>query len=157
MFSPRWATRRVANILNGPTQCLGVCAPSVSQTRADVCFGFIRVADEPRRVVGHVWRPPKPDVASTNESLVDRGRWRTAREAAYDYRLIDLSRCRGADSCSLQNCWSIQAGAALASAGVSQQAFEHETGVWVDGVMPAHVTPSREIPIDGAGSGDQVH
>ena len=51
----------------------------------------------------------------------------------------------------------MQAGAALGSAGVSQQAFEHETGVCVGGVMPARVTPSSEIPIEGAGLVDQVH
>src|SRR5882757_8332625 len=68
-----------------------VAAPHLDST--------ISVVDEPWRVVGHVRRPPKPDVASTNESFVDRGRWRTAeaREAANDYRLIDLGRCRGAD------------------------------------------------------------
>jgi hypothetical protein len=31
----------------------------------------IRVVDEPWRVVGHVRKPPKLDVASTNESFVD--------------------------------------------------------------------------------------
>ena len=52
---------------------------------------------------------------------------------------------------------SMQAGAALGSAGVSQQAFEHEMGVRVGRIMPARVTPSSEIPIDGAGACDQVH
>ena len=51
----------------------------------------------------------------------------------------------------------MQAGAALGSAGVSQQAFEHEMGVRVGRIMPARVTPSSEIPIDSAGACDQVH
>jgi hypothetical protein len=38
--------------------------------------------------------------------------------------------------------------------GVSKQAFKHATGVRVAGVIPARVTPSSELPIDGAGSGD---
>jgi hypothetical protein len=42
----------------------------------------------------------------------------------------------------------MQAGAALAP-GVSQQAFKHVTGIRVAGVMPAHVTPSSKIPING--------
>jgi predicted chitinase len=50
---------------------------------------------------------------------------------------------------------SIQAGAGLAP-GVSQQAFKHVTGIWVAGVIAAHVTPTSEIPIDGAGFGDQL-
>ena len=41
--------------------------------------GVIRVIYEPWRVVGHVRNPPKPNVASTKESFVDRGRWRTAK------------------------------------------------------------------------------
>jgi hypothetical protein len=39
----------------------------------------IRVRYEQWRVVGHARSPPKPDVASTNESFVERGRWRTAK------------------------------------------------------------------------------
>ena len=58
---------------------------------------------------------------------------------------------------SATKCRSMQAGAALGSAGVSQQAFEHEMGVRVGRIMPARVTPSSEIPIDGAGACDQVH
>ena len=58
----------------------------------------------------------------------------------------------GATGCRL-----IQAGATLGSAGVSQQAFEHEMGVRVGRIMPARVAPSSEIPIDGAGACDQVH
>ena len=49
---------------------------------------------------------------------------------------------------------SMQAGAALAP-GISQQAFKHATGIWVAGVIAAHVTPSGEIPIGRAGFDDE--
>jgi hypothetical protein len=49
----------------------------------------------------------------------------------------------------------MQAGAPLAP-GVSQQAFKHGTGIRVARVIAARVTPASEIPLDGAGSGDQV-
>jgi hypothetical protein len=50
---------------------------------------------------------------------------------------------------------SMQAGAALAPR-VSQQAFKHAVGSWVAGVIPARITPSIKIPIDGAGFRDYV-
>src|SRR2546430_14296170 len=56
---------------------------------------------------------------------------------------------------SVDGCRSMQPGAALAS-GVSQQAFEHGTGIRVACVIAARVTPASEIPLDGAGPGDQV-
>jgi hypothetical protein len=39
---------------------------------------------------------------------------------------------------------------------VSQQAFKHITGIRVASAIPAYVTPSSKILIDGAGFGDQV-
>jgi hypothetical protein len=51
-------------------------------THTQGLFRVIRVADEPWRIVGHVRRPPKPDVAATNESFVDPGRWRAAKAAS---------------------------------------------------------------------------
>ena len=50
---------------------------------------------------------------------------------------------------------SMQASAALAP-GISQQAFKHAAGSRVAGVIPARVTPSTKIPIDGAGFSDKV-
>jgi hypothetical protein len=50
---------------------------------------------------------------------------------------------------------SIQARAALAS-GISQQAFKKETDIGVACVIPARVTPTSKIPIEGSGSGDEV-
>jgi len=50
---------------------------------------------------------------------------------------------------------SMQAGAALAP-GISQQAFKHAVGFRVAGVISAHATPIGEIPIEGAGFGDQI-
>jgi hypothetical protein len=47
----------------------------------------------------------------------------------------------------------IQASAALAPS-VSQQAFEHATGIRVAGVIPVRVTPVSKIPIGAAGFGD---
>ena len=85
-------------------------------------YGVIRVVDEPWRVVGHVRRPPKPDVASTGGgtfSAAPRGNRNLYIQLTPPPPLpYFLTKCR-----------SIQAGAALGSAGVSQQAFEHETGV----------------------------
>jgi len=48
---------------------------------------------------------------------------------------------------------SMQSGAALGY-GVSQQAFKHAAGRRIGGVMPARITPSIKIPIDGAGFSD---
>jgi hypothetical protein len=56
----------------------------------------IRVADEPWRVVGDIRRPPKPDVAATNESFVDSGMWPRARrcEKTANLGLSPFSRVR---------------------------------------------------------------
>jgi hypothetical protein len=48
---------------------------------------------------------------------------------------------------------SMQARAPLTH-GVSQQAFKHETGILIAGVMAARVTPIGKIPLGGANFGD---
>ena len=91
---------------------------------------------------------PCPETPKTGRSVDETSRLSRLREWRTDERPSRHWRDRVG---------SMQARAALGSAGVSQQAFEHETGVRVGGVMPARVTPSSEIPIDGAGACDQVH
>jgi len=49
----------------------------------------------------------------------------------------------------------MQAGAALAS-GIHEQAFKKKTGIRVGCVISARVTPTSEIPIDGASFDDEV-
>jgi hypothetical protein len=44
------------------------------------------------RVVGHVRETPRPDVASTNDSFVDRGRWRTAKARKKKNKVARLAR-----------------------------------------------------------------
>jgi hypothetical protein len=78
----------------------------------------IRVVDEPWRVVGHVRRPPKTGRNVEERAVSSTGRWRTAKTTHGISPPYFLTKCL-----------SIQSGATLGSAGVSQQAFEHETGV----------------------------
>ena len=105
--------------------------------------------------VGHSRRRPAvagsrpcPETPKTGRSVEERavssiGRWPTAKTPHGITSTVSLTKRR-----------SIQARAALVEPGVSQQAFELETGVWVGGVMPAYVTPISKIPIDSTGSGD---
>ena len=97
-----------------------------------------------------------------NKRLTTRLKFACLRQSAV-VEDVDMKASRGLDKAPFQKlavfslgCSRVNSSRRGPRAWRKPASIQHVTGIWVADVIAAHVTPTSEIPIDGAGFGDQL-